>query len=346
MLTCSETQDYSLNYTGVSFHRQSKYYEAYIYYQKNSSNGRKRSVGRYQLAADAALARDKCSDQLGITSRSNFADENAYNIARIKELTERGITVASNSKILECMSSNVNRAVSAVAENEDDDHSSKTNSEDESDFDNDLDSSHRRCVVQAQTYSFMFYFVSTHSLWIAFNFITSSQTKATSSHIQQETNQNYAANYTGVYSDKGKYKTYICHKKQIHIGSFVIAADAALARDKCLHQLGKVFTPNFASESGHHKARKTESEERGLEVSYHTVLKYISSRISKILSKISLEDKAKPHNRNTSKNSGTELRTESMEDEEMIDTSEFHENEGENERCVVAKERFKPSLPA
>lgn len=42
----NESTDYSLNYIGVSFHRQSKTYEAYIYYQKESSIGRKRSLGR------------------------------------------------------------------------------------------------------------------------------------------------------------------------------------------------------------------------------------------------------------------------------------------------------------
>jgi hypothetical protein len=42
----NESTDYSLNYIGVSFHRQSKNYEAYIYYQKESSIGRKRSLGR------------------------------------------------------------------------------------------------------------------------------------------------------------------------------------------------------------------------------------------------------------------------------------------------------------
>jgi hypothetical protein len=41
----NENTDYSLNYIGVSLHRQSKKYEAFIYYQKESSIGRKRSLG-------------------------------------------------------------------------------------------------------------------------------------------------------------------------------------------------------------------------------------------------------------------------------------------------------------
>lgn len=133
------SKDYSLDYFGVSFHRQTKMYEAYIYYQKGSGGiGTKRSVGSYMLASDAALARDICSLELGISSPSNFPQETDYNEARTKELEERGVEVAK-MEVDKYLTSKVQKVISTVAEEGVQEEPTEDDSEEEPEFSHDFD---------------------------------------------------------------------------------------------------------------------------------------------------------------------------------------------------------------
>lgn len=136
----NQTKDYSLNYIGVSFHRQTKMYESYIYYQKETdsgSMGTKRSVGSYTLASDAALARDICSLELGISSPSNFPREADYNEARTRELEERGIEVV-RIEVDTYLASNVQKVIATVAEDQELKEPTEDDSDEESEFSNNV----------------------------------------------------------------------------------------------------------------------------------------------------------------------------------------------------------------
>lgn len=116
--SAKQDRDYSVAYTGVSFRRKFKDYEAHIYYQKSSSIGKKQSVGRYTLACDAALARDVCAQQLGITfPPNNFATEIDYNTARDRELEQRKINLPQR-EVMTHLSSKVSMAINVVTDNE------------------------------------------------------------------------------------------------------------------------------------------------------------------------------------------------------------------------------------
>ena len=97
---------------------------------------------------------------------------------------------------------------------------------------------------------------------------------------------NYSSEYVGVCLHSkltGKYVSYISHKKQYTIGLFVLAADGAYARDKCLSKLGKSYKPNFLNESEYIAARNQELSTRSLEVSLDKVLKYMNSRAKELM---------------------------------------------------------------
>jgi hypothetical protein len=96
------------NYTCVSFDKRTGKYEAYVQVEK------KRSLGRYLLAADAALAHDQCARCLGISSAMNFPSLIEYSNVRKKESKERNINVP-RSEIQSYLRSKVNNVVSAVA---------------------------------------------------------------------------------------------------------------------------------------------------------------------------------------------------------------------------------------
>lgn len=98
-------------------------------------------IYRYILAADAALARDVCSDQLGISSPSNFPQQAEYDNARANEIKERGMEVSSE-EVMSYLNDMVRKVVSTVAEKEEDDLSEASSDEEfdvDGDFDNSLD---------------------------------------------------------------------------------------------------------------------------------------------------------------------------------------------------------------
>jgi DNA polymerase III psi subunit len=99
---------YHSNYSGVSIDMSTGKYEAFI-----RQGGKKRYLGYYALAADAALASDVCMEQLELPSSSNFANEAEYNNARAWESRERRINVPYVD-IKEYLESKVNQIVSKI----------------------------------------------------------------------------------------------------------------------------------------------------------------------------------------------------------------------------------------
>jgi len=104
--------------------------------------------------------------------------------------------------------------------------------------------------------------------------------------------------WNGVYfvKEKKKYVAKIQQKrtnggKPCHLGSYMLASDAALAHDEALRLL-KISYPkiNFATDQDHENARAVESSRRKLDVDFDAVRKYMSSTLSHIISKARASD--------------------------------------------------------
>lgn len=87
-------------------------------------------------------------------------------------------------------------------------------------------------------------------------------------------------------NQSGRYVSKVYHHKQYSLGHYALAADAALARDRCLQQLGKSVAPNFASNIAYAEAREKEMKNRGINVLSENVLMKISSRVNAVSSKV------------------------------------------------------------
>ena len=226
-----QPKDYSTGYTGI-YLRTNQKYEAYI------PTNKKHYLGHYTLAADAAMAHDKCSDQLGHTSR-NFPSLAEYSSARKNESKERGVDVP-RSEVVAYVNSMVSNVISAVA-----------------------------------------------------NSTTESEQQSTSSPEKKQKDKTYHSNYTGVSLDKrcGNYAAYILHgKKRRHVGKYALAADAALACDVCLQQLGLTFTSNFANEAEYNNASSWESRERRMNVPYIDIVDHLESKVNQVVANINSQN--------------------------------------------------------
>jgi hypothetical protein len=246
------------------------------------------------LAADAALSRDVCADQLGLVdSPSNFSEQAEYEEARAKELEERGITVDSE-EVMSYLNGRVRSVVSTVADRENDDLSEASSDEassDEASSDEEfdvLDNSDKRYAYTANS-------------TIIIGLLSLVASRISSTH---QRGRSPSSGYSGVSCVKqsGKYVAYIYHYKLYKIASnFILATDAAYARDECLKAIGMSYKisykPHFADKSEYIAKRKQEMEERSLDVSTKQVLARVTTKVNKVLSKIAQESKASSRER-------------------------------------------------
>lgn len=87
-------------------------------------------------------------------------------------------------------------------------------------------------------------------------------------------------------------------KKDINLGYYKLASDAALVHDKALVLLKgntslRSVRANFTTDQEHEDSRTIEMNRTGLNVDIDTVLSKISSKVTGLLSKMSTEDSSK-----------------------------------------------------
>ena len=105
-------------YTNVSFDKRCEKFACTIKYAVDGErkNRQHYGFGYYNLAADAARARDLFYQKLGVSPHNdnfNFASESHYNEARAQESTERGVN-ASYEEIQDYIALKVNTAIEKV----------------------------------------------------------------------------------------------------------------------------------------------------------------------------------------------------------------------------------------
>jgi hypothetical protein len=104
------TKNFSSNYTGVSLVKSSSKFRVQLRH-----NRKQRTIGHYDLAADAALAYDKTVNLLQEPScTKNFSSMKQYEDARKKESVETGIVI-SRDEVQQYMTSKVNEAVAKAS---------------------------------------------------------------------------------------------------------------------------------------------------------------------------------------------------------------------------------------
>jgi hypothetical protein len=236
----SRERDLALKYTGVWFDKTKKKFKTYIRIKQSQHH-----LGSYTLAADAALAFDKCSHQLGLTKR-NFPSLSEYSIARKEESDERDVDVL-RSEVVAYMNSMVNKAVLADAKVVEVRCDSDERGNGKHSYDSEVDDANKEALGKQA--------------------------------------KDYSSTYNGVSCNnrEKKFKATIHSKKSdYYLGYYALAADAAFAYDKFSQQLGLTSRKrNFTSLSEYSVARKQESEERGVNVPHSEVVAYMNAMTNK-----------------------------------------------------------------
>ena len=246
------------NYTGVSYHRNNKKWQAAIHQKKQIGLG-----SSYDLQCDAALAYDKAAVQLrGPNAKTNFSTLNEYKRAKKAELESTGLgmdaamspaTIGAKVNMFLTKASNTSTALAGTDTEEEE--SEKEMVEEESNFGSDEEDSSYAGDVKM-------------------------------SGINKQ-----SSIYTGVCYCKQnkKWQAYITNKKQIALGSsYNLQCDAALAYDKAAIQLrGPNTNTNFRSLSEYTKAKKAELESNGLVMNVAMTPATIEAKVNEMLRKAS-----------------------------------------------------------
>lgn len=98
----------------MSFEKSTGKYEAYVHLLSAATSARKKHrLGTFILAADAALARDKCLEHMRDHDKMTFASEADYDAAREQESKDRCIEAPPKQDVVAYLMSTTNKIVSS-----------------------------------------------------------------------------------------------------------------------------------------------------------------------------------------------------------------------------------------
>ena len=232
-----------------------------------------------------------CAQQLGISfPPNNFAEEMDYNVARDKELEQRGIDLPKQD-VLTQLTLEVNLAIKAVADNEKCQHketSSDEGSESAFEVDEELvEDGNKRYAYNSE-----------RLLVNIFKFQCLSLCASTRiSDSAKEACQHFASKYYGVYFLKrcNKFVAKVYHKgKNYNFGCYILAADGAMAYDVGVKVIkgSDLKKRNFVNDTEYTNARTKESSQRGLVVPLADIVKSIKTKKKQLRSKVVSDNKS------------------------------------------------------
>jgi hypothetical protein len=259
-----------VNYMGSYFIKAKGKYRGVVKHNKKT-----KAVGEYILAVDAAFARDEFCRAMQITNRGfNFSSTDKYKDARIKEINRRGLSsqnVPTLAEVSTTIEEKRNKWEESSPKNNDSDDSSQSSSNvaDEESDDEPLASDDEEEEEEEE------------------------ESNLNSKLSVDEGQVNYMG--SSFQKSSGKYRGVVWHnKKSKAVGEYILAVDAAFARDefcRAMHIADKGF--NFSSTDKYKDARIKEIRTRGLSSQDVPTLSEVSATIEE---KINHWEKSSPKN--------------------------------------------------